>query len=357
MIYYAIIIFIVFLIVGQQVNGDEGIDMMLLNFLNTVGDESTQAQMEEFFNAHPTNTSAKSRPHNNNWAVLVSTSKFWYNYRHMSNTLSIYHTIKKQGIPDSQIILMLADDMACNARNRYPAQIFNNRDQSINLYGENVEVDYRGYEVTVDSFMRVLTDRHAPMVTKNKRLLSNKNSNLLIYMTGHGGNQFLKFQDVESISAHDLAITLHEMYLMERFNEVLLMVDTCQAGTLFQHISSPGVVSIGSSAKGENSVSRDTNYDVGVAIIDEFTYATLDYFENLKWNHQQLSSQHATVGDLFASYRRHQFSSSVVPVTHLAKRPLHSMPLSDFFSQVVPLSFTENTYWQIDAKEEMIYLK
>jgi hypothetical protein len=27
------------------------------------------------------------------------------------------------GIPDSQIILMLADDMACNPRNSYPAQV------------------------------------------------------------------------------------------------------------------------------------------------------------------------------------------------------------------------------------------
>ena len=46
--------------------------------------------------------------HTNNWAVLIDTSRFWLNYRHIANTLSIYRTVKRLGIPDSNIILMLA---------------------------------------------------------------------------------------------------------------------------------------------------------------------------------------------------------------------------------------------------------
>lgn len=42
---------------------------------------------------------------------------------------------------------MVADDMACNPRNPRPATVFNNAQQHINVYGEDVEVDYRGYEV------------------------------------------------------------------------------------------------------------------------------------------------------------------------------------------------------------------
>jgi phosphatidylinositol glycan class K len=68
------------------------------------------------------------------------------------------------GIPDSQIILMLADDMACNSRNSFPAEIFNNEDHKLNLYGENIEVDYRGYEVNVESVIRVLTGSY--LITK-----------------------------------------------------------------------------------------------------------------------------------------------------------------------------------------------
>lgn len=82
--------------------------------------------------------------HTNNWAVLVCASRYWFNYRHVANVLSIYRSVKRLGIPDSRIILMLADDMACDARNPKPAMIFNNAHHHINVYGDDVEVDYRG---------------------------------------------------------------------------------------------------------------------------------------------------------------------------------------------------------------------
>ena len=83
-------------------------------------------------------------PHTNNWAVLVCASRYWFNYRHVANVLSIYRSVKRLGIPDSQIILMISDDMACDARNPKPARIYNNAHHHIDVYGDDVEVDYRG---------------------------------------------------------------------------------------------------------------------------------------------------------------------------------------------------------------------
>ena len=48
------------------------------------------------------------------------TSRFWFNYRHVANALSFYRLVKRSGVPDSHILLMLADDMPCNARNAKP---------------------------------------------------------------------------------------------------------------------------------------------------------------------------------------------------------------------------------------------
>lgn len=79
--------------------------------------------------------------------------------RHIANTLSFYRTVKRLGIPDSNIILMLAEDIACNSRNAYPSQVFNDGSHKLDLYGSIVEVDYRGYEVTVENFIRVLTGK------------------------------------------------------------------------------------------------------------------------------------------------------------------------------------------------------
>jgi hypothetical protein len=36
-------------------------------------------------------------------------------------------------------------------------QVFNDESHRLNVYGSNVEVDYRGYEVTVENLIRVLT--------------------------------------------------------------------------------------------------------------------------------------------------------------------------------------------------------
>lgn len=75
----------------------------------------------------------------------------------MANTLAMYRTIKRLGIPDSNILLMLADDVACNPRNAFPATVYANSGRQMDLYGDSIEVDYRGYEVTVESFLRLLT--------------------------------------------------------------------------------------------------------------------------------------------------------------------------------------------------------
>jgi len=52
---------------------------------------------------------------------------------------------------------MLADDAACNSRNKFPGSVYANPGRHLDLYGDNIEVDYRGYEVTVENFIRVLT--------------------------------------------------------------------------------------------------------------------------------------------------------------------------------------------------------
>lgn len=77
----------------------------------------------------------------------------------MANTLAVYRNIKRLGIPDSNIILMLADDVACNPRNIFPATVYGNPNRQLDLYGDSVEVDYSGYEVTVENFLRTLTGK------------------------------------------------------------------------------------------------------------------------------------------------------------------------------------------------------
>ncbi|KAF4373374.1 uncharacterized protein LOC115719752 [Cannabis sativa] len=282
--------------------------------------------------------------HTNNWAVLVCTSRFWFNYRHMANTLSLYRTVKRLGIPDERIILMLADDMACNARNKYPAQVFNNENHKLNLYGDNVEVDYRGYEVTVENFLRVLTGRHENAVPRSKRLLSDEGSHILLYMTGHGGDEFLKFQDSEELQSHDLADAVKQMKEKRRFKELMIMVDTCQAATLFSQLQSPGVLTIGSSMKGENSYSHHLDSDVGVSVVDRFTYYTLAFFERLNMY------DNASLSSLFKSYNPNLLMSTAYYRTDLYQRQLEEVPVTNFFGSVMETIHTDSAYKALSRK-------
>jgi phosphatidylinositol glycan class K len=81
---------------------------------------------------------------------------------------------------------------------------------------EDVEVDYRGYEVTAENFVRLLTDRLDANMPRNKKLLSDQQSNVLIYLTGHGGDGFLKFQDAEELTEVDLADAIETMHEQKR---------------------------------------------------------------------------------------------------------------------------------------------
>ncbi|CCX13576.1 peptidase C13 family-domain-containing protein [Pyronema domesticum] len=288
--------------------------------------------------------------HTSNWAVLVSTSRFWFNYRHLANVLSMYRTVKRLGIPDSQIILMLADDVACNPRNVFPASVFNNADRGLDLYGDNIEVDYRGYEVTVENFIRLLTDRVEPDTPRSKRLLTDDRSNIFVYMTGHGGNEFLKFQDAEEISAFDIADAFEQMWEKKRYHQMLFMIDTCQANTMYSKFYSPNILATGSSKLDQSSYSHHADNDVGVAVIDRYTYYNLEFLEN---NVKNASSKH-TMKDLFDSYDTKKIHSDPGVRTDLFHRNLDEVLITDFFGNVQNVETDgvgEDEKWKVDVSE------
>ncbi|KAG6879428.1 glycosylphosphatidylinositol anchor biosynthesis [Termitomyces sp. T32_za158] len=239
----------------------------------------------------------------------------------MANALGMYRTVKRLGIPDSNIILMLADDAACNPRNAFPGCVYADRGRHIDLYGDNIEVDYRGYDVTVENFIRVLTGRMDPSVPRSKRLLTDDKSNIFVYMTGHGGNEFLKFQDNEEISAFDIADAFEQMYQKQRYNEIFFMIDTCQANSMYSKFYSPNILATGSSR-------YENDNDIGVAVIDSYTHFVLEYMERIN------KTSHQTMADLFDTYDATKIYSHPGVRSDLFRRPLAETLITDFFGGV-----------------------
>jgi len=79
---------------------------------------------------------------------------------------------------------------------------------------------------------------------------------------------------------------------------MLFMIDTCQANTMYSKFYSPNILATGSSEIDQSSYSHHADNDVGVAVIDRYTYYNLEFLE------QKVTTPTSklTMGELFDSY-------------------------------------------------------
>jgi len=220
-----------------------------------------------------TSISSKS----NKWVIILNTSKFWFNYRQTTNSLMIYEILRENNIPDENIILMSPDNIACNPRNNVPGviSVYDNTKEP-NLY-HDIEMDYKGLDVSVDNFLNIIRQRHEPNTPLNKRLRSDSESQVFIYMNGHGGNGYHKLQDTHVITDYEFAKAIEELYLKNGFKEMFILSDSCGAFTIFDQIDTPNIYMIGSSSKDEKSFSYGRDHDVMIAKTDEFSLKTYEF--------------------------------------------------------------------------------
>lgn len=127
------------------------------------------------------------------------------------------------------------------------------------------------------------------------------------------------------------------------------MIDTCQANTMYTKLYSPNVIATGSSELDQSSYSHHADNDVGVAVIDRYTYYTLEFLER---EVRDLSSK-KTLGDLFDSFTYEKIHSNagvrydLFPGGEDASR---SRLVTDFFGNVqnVEVDGTKNATLEED---------
>ena len=262
------------------------------------------------------------------WAILVSSSRFWHNYRHAANALSFYHILKDRRIPDSNIILMLADHYACDPRNTRPATMYNGKEKQINLHRCDLSIDFTGYQVSVRTTLELLQGLYDPLTTPRSRILnSGPNSNILWYMTGHGGEGFLKYHDTETLTDEDLEQTIDIMHSKKRYAKMLIIIETCNGAALCYRIKAPNVVCVTSSHVGEDSWSLEQDRDMGVHVIDRFTAETLQYFKQLPKSRRRT----ATLWEMLNYYRYDRLRSHVY--WNANQSTLMDWKVSEFFEE------------------------
>ncbi|XP_067257330.1 legumain-like [Chanodichthys erythropterus] len=124
------------------------------------------------------------------WILLVAGSKDWEDYQHQANVCCFYQIIKKHGIPDEQIVVMMYDDIAHNPQNPADGVITSVVDDT-DVY-KGVPKDYTGKDVTPENFLAALQGDDS---TGKKVIKSDANDNIYVYMTGVGTEGTFQFPE------------------------------------------------------------------------------------------------------------------------------------------------------------------
>ena len=122
------------------------------------------------------------------WAVVISPSTSWENYRHQADAFAMYQTLRRHGYDDDHIVLIVEDNLADDPRNNYPGQIFV---ESAGALGDDVRkdavVDYHFSNLQPDDLADILMGRQSDRLPHV--IHSDSTSNVFVFWSGHGGSE------------------------------------------------------------------------------------------------------------------------------------------------------------------------
>ena len=211
-------------------------------------------------------------------ALIVAASKGWDNYRHQADALAQYRLLRRNGVPDDDIILIMEDDIAGSFQNPEPGTI-RNVSGGENLYS-NIQIDYRLDRIDAAKLLDILAGKKTPETPQV--IESGPGDNIYVFIVGHGSEEGV-YLGVDSdapafgtrysvLRPADLAQTISAMYDKKSYRRMLLVVESCHGGTMGSEINAPGVLLLSGANRYENSLSA--NYDIQhkIWLADSFAY-------------------------------------------------------------------------------------
>lgn len=201
------------------------------------------------------------------WAVIVASSGGLPEYRHQSDALGMYQLLRANGLDDDRIILMIPDDIRNDPGNPGGGTV-RNQVGGPDL-AKGAVVDYSGEAVTADNLRRVLLGRGG----KEKPMLrSDRESDVLVYISGSGQNGCIEFDQSLPLPAGELGEITAEMKRKGAYGRILQVLELSDGELAGAGVSSPGALCIAASSRRESSI--PVNYDsaLGEWLASSFSY-------------------------------------------------------------------------------------
>ncbi|XP_057468481.1 vacuolar-processing enzyme-like [Actinidia eriantha] len=174
------------------------------------------------------------------WAVLISGSSGYWNYRHQSDVCHAYQLLKKGGLKDENIIVFMYDDIALNEENPRPGIIINSPHGS-DVYN-GVPKDYTGDDVTVNNFFSVILGNKTALTGGSGKVVdSGPNDHIFIYYSDHGGPGVLGMPTSPFMYANDLIDVLKKKHASGTYKSLVFYLEACESGSIFEGLLPEGL--------------------------------------------------------------------------------------------------------------------
>ncbi|KAF2574720.1 hypothetical protein F2Q70_00001199 [Brassica cretica] len=224
------------------------------------------------------------------WAVLIAGSSGYGNYRHQADVCHAYQILRKGGLKEENIVVMMYDDIANHPLNPRLGTLINHPDgedvyagvpkadvchayqilRKGGLKEENIVVmmyddianhplnprlgtlinhpdgedvyagvpkDYTGHNVTAANFYAVLLgDKEAVTGGSGKVIASKANDHIFVYYSDHGGPGVLGMPNKPYLYATDFIETLKKKHAAGTYKEMVIYVEACESGSIFEGI-------------------------------------------------------------------------------------------------------------------------
>lgn len=171
------------------------------------------------------------------WAVVVSPSTTWDNYRHQADAFAIYQLLRHHGYDDDHIVLIVEDNLANDPQNPLPGEIYIDRSKAPNpddpLMNTNVRknavVDYHFSDLDgPDDLGDILLGRSSNRLPKV--IHPTEADNVLLFWSGHGGDGKGPLWGNEDAREAFGSSRMHSIVEQMQYRRLLLAVEACYSG-------------------------------------------------------------------------------------------------------------------------------
>lgn len=190
---------------------------------------------------------------------------------------------------------------ACESRNAYPGEIvLSEYGDKIRTCQENIDLSYQESDFHNYQLLDILRGRKLNQYNGFRQLNSNKDSKIIVLITSHGGENFIKVRNFLVVLSDELNRTLNEMYIKGKYKELVFVVDTCEGYSLYDHVKVPNIYFISSSAVGQKASSYSYDENLMGPTVDKFHFLLYNSLKNIHENRIYNTTLDKLFGDIKA---------------------------------------------------------